>query len=227
MKFDWFCHEVLYRNLHGQNMKEAFAMREMSEDDKASADAMITGGWIPARVETLLDVGAKDGYAAWRFGQAGISCTAVDCEAEFVKKFLERGVKGISADMHFLPFEDNSFDMVYASHVLEHSIIPVLCLGEMARVSRRYVLLKVPQYPTFVKMVSHWAVVPVDVLERWLSAVLLAIRRHEVLKGREDCFLLAKVGHWPAMCADDQMKRMKAIRSYHVKLGVVAGGEGE
>jgi SAM-dependent methyltransferase len=43
-----------------------------------------------------------------------------------------------------LPFEDDSFDFVLASHVIEHMPDPVKALLEWKRVARRYVFLVVP-----------------------------------------------------------------------------------
>lgn len=43
-----------------------------------------------------------------------------------------------------LPFSDEVFDVVHCSHVLEHVINPWAFLQEMKRVSRRVVVVKVP-----------------------------------------------------------------------------------
>jgi SAM-dependent methyltransferase len=43
-----------------------------------------------------------------------------------------------------LPFEDDSWDFVFASHVIEHFPDPIRALFEWIRVARRYVVLVVP-----------------------------------------------------------------------------------
>jgi ubiquinone/menaquinone biosynthesis C-methylase UbiE len=48
-----------------------------------------------------------------------------------------------------LPYPDNTHDLVIASEVLEHLEYPAAALTEVARVSRRYVLLTVPNEPIF------------------------------------------------------------------------------
>ena len=48
-----------------------------------------------------------------------------------------------------LPFPDDVFDIVHCSHVLEHLIDPFNFLKELKRVSRRTVVLKVPNAPYY------------------------------------------------------------------------------
>ena len=50
----------------------------------------------------------------------------------------------IIARGHELPLDDDSFDFVLASHVIEHIPDPIAALKEWARVARRYIVLVVP-----------------------------------------------------------------------------------
>lgn len=50
----------------------------------------------------------------------------------------------VLCDVTYLPFCDNSFDIVNASQVLEHVLNPCLVLKEMRRCSKRIVTLDVP-----------------------------------------------------------------------------------
>lgn len=52
---------------------------------------------------------------------------------------------------HKLPFADNSFDFIYASHVLEHFISPKTVLREWLRVARNYVYFAVPDFYLYEK----------------------------------------------------------------------------
>lgn len=56
----------------------------------------------------------------------------------------------VLAPAHALPFADDSYDFVLASHTLEHIPDPVRALLEWVRVARRYVFLLLPQRE------NHW-----------------------------------------------------------------------
>jgi SAM-dependent methyltransferase len=71
-------------------------------------------------------------------------------EMDTVYKEAERELWGrarpvdIIARGHDLPLDDDSFDFVLASHVIEHIPDPIAALKEWARVARRYIVLVVP-----------------------------------------------------------------------------------
>lgn len=57
---------------------------------------------------------------------------------------MSKNLETYNADMGFLPFDYDQFDLVYARHVLEHSPMPLLALMEWQRVSKQWLLLVVP-----------------------------------------------------------------------------------
>ena len=87
----------------------------------------------------VLDVGCDDGFVGLSIHRAkpGLELQGVD-----VQQIRPCHIPRTVYDGATLPFPDNSFDVVMAMDVLHHikSITPVL--REMARVSRRLVLLK-------------------------------------------------------------------------------------
>jgi len=223
---DWSRHDALYERLQAQNLHENIPVREMVGRGIELAEQIVD--WLPVGLETVLDVGAKDGYTAELFAERrGLMVTAVDIDADCVRKCLGKGVQAHRYDMHFMQFADESFDLVYASNVVEHSVMPILCLGELARVCKEWMLIRVPAYPSWVRVVSHWAVVPPIVWLNWFSALGLCATRCERLKYGEDAYLLKKYAHWPRLSWDEQLGVMKAIRELHDRNKFVEQLEGK
>jgi ubiquinone/menaquinone biosynthesis C-methylase UbiE len=50
----------------------------------------------------------------------------------------------VKADAHYLPFTDDSFDLVYSHHLIEHLSNPILFIKECIRVSKREILIICP-----------------------------------------------------------------------------------
>jgi len=61
-------------------------------------------------------------------------------KTNFNKEFLD-----ILCDAQYLPFRNEMFEIVYASHVMEHVFNPIQFLNELKRVSKRKVIIKVPR----------------------------------------------------------------------------------
>ena len=79
----------------------------------------------------LLDFGASWGYCTWQFQQAGYDAIGYEIShprTEYGKKML--GVKMVT-NTHDLP--DQSIDVIYSSHVLEHMPDPGATLREFRR----------------------------------------------------------------------------------------------
>jgi ubiquinone/menaquinone biosynthesis C-methylase UbiE len=87
----------------------------------------------------------------------------------------DRGIAGIRfeiADVHALPYEDNSFDVVHAHQVLQHVHDPVGALREMRRVSRGVVAVRDSDYEAF----TWYPLSPV--LDEWLELYRKVARRN-------------------------------------------------
>lgn len=61
----------------------------------------------------------------------------------------------VIADAHRIPFRNKVFDCVYCSHVLEHLIIPTLCLNEIKRIMKIMVIFKIPNNPILNEYHKH------------------------------------------------------------------------
>lgn len=80
------------------------------------------------QLKTFLDVGAGTGGWAIVLREMGKEVTELDHNP--------RDESVVRGDMHNMPFEDGKFDAVFASHVFEHSISPMMFLAEANRVLR-------------------------------------------------------------------------------------------
>ena len=83
----------------------------------------------------ILDIGCGQGPALDVFRSKGfLSAIGITLNDEDVRVCRENGHDVRKMDQSFLEFQDNSFDFVWARHVVEHSIFPYFTLAEFARV---------------------------------------------------------------------------------------------
>jgi SAM-dependent methyltransferase len=124
---------------------------------------------IPQGITNVLDAGCGQGFLAEAFTDMGLAYTGITLGEDF-KVCQSKGLNVYEADMTFLPFEDKSFDLVFARHVLEHSPFPILTLMEWKRVSRGWLVLVAPA-PGYwgQRGRNHYSVVPLATLEWWLA----------------------------------------------------------
>jgi len=56
------------------------------------------------------------------------------------------GILSFCNDASILPFDDNSFDLVICSEVIEHVVDPILVISELDRVAKKYLLISTEQF---------------------------------------------------------------------------------
>jgi len=104
-------------------------------------ETIVTAGFV-------LDIGAADGQYIEPWRSRGAAVVAVDLDDTRVAQLRagHRGTAGVhivQGSIEELPFADRSFDVVWASEILEH--LPSLeTLGELERVSDRLVIATMP-----------------------------------------------------------------------------------
>jgi len=99
----------------------------------------------------ILDVGC----GSTAHGSVNIDAFPKDrnqCGQEYNPKHIQNFVL---ADAHYLPFHDQTFDMVVCSHVLEHLHNPLQTLKEMRRVCKHKVILRVPSHFNLDESKAH------------------------------------------------------------------------
>ncbi len=97
---------------------------------------------------TVLDLGSGDGLLLSLLAQKGITGKGLDLSEEGVTKANSKGLDTAVYDFgsQKLPFADASFDTVVMLDILEHLYDPESVLKEAARVSRRAVIVGVPNF---------------------------------------------------------------------------------
>lgn len=103
---------------------------------------------------SVLDAGCGEGFATGYLAEhlPGARFEGVDVSEGAIayarQHFGERVTYQVGS-VYELPFDDNAFDLVLCSEVLEHLDRPDLAVRELARVARRHVLMTVPLEPYF------------------------------------------------------------------------------
>lgn len=105
-------------------------------------------------IKSILDVGCGEGFTLNKLSEEGIGekLEGVD----FQEKAIEIGKKLHSkltlkqGNIYKLEYKNNSFDLVMATEVLEHLEDPKKGFAELIRVSKKYLLLSVPNEPFFM-----------------------------------------------------------------------------
>jgi ubiquinone/menaquinone biosynthesis C-methylase UbiE len=103
--------------------------------------------------ESILDAGCGEGFVAEILlrQMPGLSLTGFDFNPESVAlaRQMNANAAFVEASIFDIPFEPNSFDVVGCFEVLEHQTDPAAALKELARVSRKHVIMSVPHEPYF------------------------------------------------------------------------------
>lgn len=113
--------KAIYTNAEGPDARE-LALRAVAEVAPAS----------------VLEVGGGEGELAERIVHevVGVELVLVDQSERMVELSRERGLDARVADVHSLPFADESFDCTVAAWMLYHATDVGLAISELARVTR-------------------------------------------------------------------------------------------
>lgn len=97
---------------------------------------------IPYDVSTIIDIGCGNGAITNVIGEK-YDVTAVDRSANALKNVKTKKVRASSDS---IPFEDDSFDMVFSSELLEHLPNETLneTISEFKRLTKKYIFITVP-----------------------------------------------------------------------------------
>jgi ubiquinone/menaquinone biosynthesis C-methylase UbiE len=132
-------------------------------------------------VESVLDIGCGEAFCQPFFEEYDLEYLGV-CLGEDYEIAKEQDRTVIKEDFHFLSLKDESWDLSFVRHSLEHSPMPLLALMEWHRVTRDYLILILPK-PRF-----------------WL---FIGRNHYSVVTGSQARFLLDRVG-WQIIEEDNE-----------------------
>ena len=150
---------------------------------------------IPRNISSVLDVGCGQGFLSEAFEAIGLKWTGVTIGEDY-RICESKGLNVRDADMSFLPFEDNTFDLVFARHVLEHSPFPVITLMEWRRVCKGWLVLVAPS-PDYWGWSgkNHYSVMSQDQLNWLLQRAGWKAIHSQIFTNRDDNFMK----HWKVL----------------------------
>jgi methionine biosynthesis protein MetW len=106
----------------------------------------------------ILDLGCGDGLFIELLRDKGIKGSGVDFSKIAIEKCKKKGLEAylINVGQDSIPIANNSFDCVTMLDVLEHSLRPEELLLEAKRISKKYIIISVPNFsslPARVQMI--------------------------------------------------------------------------
>lgn len=107
----------------------------------------------PLNIDSVLDVGCGEGFTLHRLikEKIGKEFEGVEADEAAIKlgKKLYPRLEIKKGDIYKLPYKSNAFDLVVCTEVLEHLENPKKAYRELIRVSKKYILISVPNEPFF------------------------------------------------------------------------------
>jgi len=109
-------------------------------------------------VTAVLEAGCGNGYITAVLAEYFKNMTAFDIDETKVAQAKAKGIDGAVFGVNSIyesGYADGSFDLVVSTEVFEHLENPAAALAEVARISKKYILLSVPNEPlwSFMNMV--------------------------------------------------------------------------
>ena len=129
-----------YKNIesHLDELLEDVYPQPVDEGHTAFLLLDVLDNWIDEleMCDSVLDVGCGEAFLQHSFEGMAMDYTGVCLGDDYTKaKELDRNVE--KHDFNFMPYKNESFDLVFARHALEHSVMPLISLMEWHRVSKK------------------------------------------------------------------------------------------
>lgn len=132
------------KHYEGSYTTKAVEWRRICAIDKASNIKALLGS---EPVESVLEIGCGTGAVLSEVRKRGIGTNHRGIDLADPNQHLDPGAHELNLleyDGAAIPFANASFDLVYASHVVEHVLEPRGFLKEITRVAKRLIYLEIP-----------------------------------------------------------------------------------
>ena len=154
-----------YQNIERYLNEFSEQIYEQPPDDKHTEWAKwVIDHWVSVLVgcKNVLDVGCGQGFCKPLFERFGIAWTGVTLGYDAVV-CQDANLPVLNEDFSFLSAKNESYDLIFSRHSLEHSPMPLLTLMEWYRVSKQWLCVIFPN-PEFwtVKGKNHYSVMYKD-----------------------------------------------------------------
>lgn len=162
---DWKHHDryitQLYRDIYPQPEDEGHT--ELARQ--------VIDNWMSKMTtcHSVLDVGCGTGFCQRMFEQWNVRYEGV-CLGEDYIDAMNHGRNVKKMDFNFLEYPDQSFDLIFSRHSLEHSPMPLLTLFEWQRVAKDWLGLVLPHPDWYTyKGHNHYSVMNIDQIHNLLD----------------------------------------------------------
>jgi ubiquinone/menaquinone biosynthesis C-methylase UbiE len=138
--------KISTHNAHyeGEYTDRNLLWRRLGAVDKVNNIASMLNG---REARSILEVGCGTGSVLAEMIRKNIGLSHVGVDVANPETHRDRDAQGLDLreyDGNQLPFDDGTFDLVVASHVVEHVTEPRRFIKEIARVAAKYVYIEVP-----------------------------------------------------------------------------------
>lgn len=95
---------------------------------------------VPKKLSVILDVGCGDGWVSKKLVPAGHKVISMDISVNnpvnSIKEIPHSNHAGLTTDVYYLPFKENSLDCIIASEILEHAPDPYTFISNLIKALR-------------------------------------------------------------------------------------------
>lgn len=132
--------------LHNFNWGNKITLKRSKKDIELNGSNKSIISILP-KVNSVLDVGCGTGELMNSMQKQGIKTFGVDISSIALKEAQKNNLQVKKVDLDEpLPFKSNEFEAVICNQVLMHVFDPSFVISEMKRVSKKYVLINVPNH---------------------------------------------------------------------------------